>query len=509
MKKQKITIVGGGTSGWITAAILSKELCEKDDSNDSTRSFNITLIESQEVPTIGVGEATIPPIVLLLDYLEIDKKSFLSRVNGTYKYGIHFENWSRIGDHYMHSFGAVGTSINGTSFTDLWLSSAFELNLGHLNDYSATAIAAYSNKFHPPVLRPKGANPNHFFPLTDLQYAYHFDATLLVNMLKQYAIEKGVKNVLGTIESIHSGEGSENIQQVKLANGDTIEADIFVDCSGMRGLFNKQHYGCEFVDWEHYLPCNSAIAMQTEVNFAPVPYTKSVAMSNGWRWQIPLRDRLGTGYVYSDRHITDEQAKTELKSALVGHKILTEPRVLKFKTGCLKQPWYKNSIAIGLSSGFFEPLESTSIHLIHKYAVLLKEALQSDNSLAQNANEFNDSFMQDAVAIRDFLVAHYCITQRNDSSFWQYCKTMDIPESLQSKLSQFAQTGKLTLPENNLFSYESWLMLLTGQGYLSDYSQFKDKLTSFKPAPQFFKNVNRAIKSEVSKLKKHQDYLSQ
>lgn len=508
MDKQKITIVGGGTSGWVTAAILSKGLCSNDAKKDSAKGFDITVVESPDVPTIGVGEATIPPIVLLLDYLEIDRKSFLSQVNGTYKYGIHFENWSKIGDQYMHSFGAVGTPINGVPFTDLWLSSASEQKLGHLNEYSATAIAAYANKFHPPLARPQGANPNHFFPLTSLQYAYHFDAGLLIQVLKEYAIARGVKNILGTVDTIHSAGDNDDIQQVRLSNGDIIEAKIFVDCSGMRGLFNKQHYGCEFVDWSHYLPCNSAIAMQTQVDDAPIPYTKSIAMSSGWRWQIPLRNRLGNGYVYSDQHISDEQAEAELRGALVDHKILTEPRVLKFKTGCLKQPWFRNSIAIGLSSGFFEPLESTSIHLVHKYAVLLKEALESDNSSEQNATEFNASFMQDALAIRDFLVAHYCITQREDSSFWQHCKTMNIPESLQFKLSQFKQTGKLELPENNLFSYESWLMLLTGQHYLSDYSQFNNKLATVKPPPLFFKNVNMAIRSEVAKIDSHQDYLS-
>ncbi len=501
MNNNRITIVGGGTSGWITAAVLSKELC--------ARGVEIQLVESADVPTIGVGEATIPPIILLLDYLELDRKDFLEKVNGTFKYGIHFENWSNIGEKYMHSFGAMGTPLNSIPFTQLWLANVSQNNLSHFNDYSASAIAAYAGKFHPPVARPKGASPNHFFPLNSLQYAYHFDAALLVSVLKEYALAKGVKRTIGTVESIHNADHSDDIETIRLSNGEEITADLFVDCSGMRGLFNKQHFQCEFNDWSHYLPCNSAIAMQTKIDTPPMPYTKSIAMDAGWRWQIPLRNRLGNGYVYSDEFISDEKAEADLCSALSEHEIVAEPRRLKFKTGCLTQPWFRNSVAIGLSSGFFEPLESTSIHLVHKYAILLKDALLSDKQTKQLRKDFNTSFMEDALAIRDFLVAHYCITDRQDTEFWRHCRSMNIPQSLQDILIEFKQTASISLRENNLFSYDSWLMLLTGQKYLKDYSHFAKLFPNHGVQPQFFNNVKMAINNEVSKLQSHQEYLAQ
>lgn len=499
MKKQKIVIVGGGTAGWITAAIFAKGLPQ-------TR-FDITLVESPNVPTIGVGEATIPPIVLLLDYLEIDRKAFLKSVNGTYKYGIHFENWSQIGDQYMHAFGEVGTPYNGKSFTDMWLKCRSNLNLAPLNQYSPTAIAAYQNKFHPVVTPPEGANPNHFYPLSGLFYAFQFDAGLLIKELQQYATTKGIKHQLATIEGIKTGK-YDYISQLQLDSGELLEGDFFVDCSGIRGILNKQHYKNEFIDWTNYLPCNSAIAMQTKLQGEPSPYTKSIAMSSGWRWQIPLRTRTGNGYVYSDRFISDDQAMHEFKSSLSDQEALTEARVLKFTTGCLKTPWYKNSIAIGLSSGFFEPLESTSIHLIHKFAIHLKNALLHGTNVDQEAELFNHSFKQVAESIRDFLVAHYAVTKRQDTPFWSHCHSMTLPDNVNNYLAEFRQTGFITLPKDNLFSYESWLQLLVGQGYLDNYEHLADSDLNNSQVAQFFTNVNHAINAEVDKIRSHQEYLS-
>jgi tryptophan halogenase len=498
MKKQKVVIVGGGTSGWVSAAILAKGL--------PADRFDISLIESKDVPTIGVGEATIPPIVLLLDYLEIDRKAFLDKVNGTYKYGIHFEGWSKPKESYMHAFGELGTPLQDLPFTDLWLKCASSLPINKLNDFSPTAIAAYQNKFHPVVTPPENANKNHFYPLAGMFYAYQFDAGLLVTLLSEYSRDKGVNHIVGTLNDVRENAQG-YIESVSLEDGSKVEGDFFVDCSGMRGLLNKEHYKCEFLDWSEYLPCNSAIPIQTGALDPLPPYTKSIAMSAGWRWQIPLQNRTGNGYVFCDEFISEQDAMDEFMQALKGQEKLTEPRVIKFKTGYLEKPWFKNSVAIGLSSGFFEPLESTSIHLVHKFAVHFKNALLHGTNIGQEADLFNTSFNKTASEIRDFLVAHYHINQRNDTPFWRHCAQMKIPDTLRGYLDEFSRTGKITLPEESLFTYESYLQLLVGQQYLTSYQHLQDPNVPPQNLQTFFNNVNGAIKAEVAKTKSHRDYL--
>lgn len=497
--KEKILIVGGGTAGWITAAILIKGL-DKDK-------FDVALIESQEIATVGVGEATIPPITLLLQYLELDEKLFLKKLNGTYKYGIHFENWSRLGESYMHAFGELGTPFGDISFTDMWLKCAEALNLKNIADFSPTSVAAYNGKFHPPLVRPANASANHFYPLTLLFYAYQFDASKLVELLKEYAVGLGVAHTEGKVKKINSKKNG-FISSLTLVNGTKHQANYFVDCSGIRGLLNKQHYGTEFEDWGDYLPCDSAIAVQTSRDAPALPYTKSIAMSSGWRWQIPLRNRTGNGYVYSSKFISDEQAKEELMKALEGETFITEPKVIHYKTGVLKQPWTNNSISIGLSAGFMEPLESTSIHLIHKYAIELKNALVFGKDMDQEATDFNEKYYCEALSVRDFLVAHYHVTHRDDSAFWRCCQKMNIPETLANYLEEFRQTGKITLPENNLFPYHSWFQVLIGQRFLNSYANFADNSISAEQAQIFLDNVKQAIQSEINRIGSHQDYLA-
>lgn len=499
MKKQKIVIVGGGTSGWVSAAILAKGLPQDK--------FKITLIESREIATVGVGEATIPPILLLFDYLEIDRKTLLSKVDGTFKYGIHFDGWSKQNESYMHAFGELGTPFASTSFTDIWLKCRANLDIGNLNEFSATAVAAYQNKYHHLVNPPTNANKNMFFPLAGLQYAYQFDAGKLVGLLSNYATNKGVKHVIGTIDTVHNHKNG-YIKNLVLSNKNSVSGDVFVDCSGMRGILNQQHYGCEYIDWQHFLPCDSAIPMQTaKLNPLP-PYTKSVAMSAGWRWQIPLQTRTGNGYVYSSQFISDDDALKEFESSLSGQEKLNEPRLLRFKTGCLKTPWHLNSIAIGLSSGFFEPLESTSIHLIHKFALQLSESLLRVANFSQEATSFNQNFMASAVSIRDFLIAHYHVNQRHDSAFWRHCREMPIPNSLANILEEFSHTGKITLPKDSLFAYENYMQLLVGQHYMRNYEKFSDQSINMTGAHRFFTNVKAAIKAEIHKIKQHEDYLN-
>lgn len=500
---QTITIVGGGTAGWITAAVLAKGL--------PGDAFEIKLIESPDIPTVGVGEATIPPIIQLLQYLELDEAEFLVQIEGTYKYGIHFENWSQQGESYMHAFGVLGTDYQDIAFSDLWLAYANKLNIKNLTDFIPSAVAAYQNRFCPALPIPDSSNPNAFFPLSNLFYAFQFDAGLLANYLRQYSKKLGVNHIQANVENVQVKAGKQ-IESVVLDSGIEVKADYFVDCSGARGLLSKQALALEFDNWQAYLPCDSAIAVQTE-NLADIaPYTKSIAMSSGWRWQIPLRSRMGNGYVYSSQFMNDEQALTELTQALESN-IITEPKQLRFETGCLQNPWFNNCIAIGLSSGFLEPLESTSIHLIHKYAVKLKNALLHGVYMQEEAQQFNLAFKQDALDIRDFLVAHYHITERKDSQFWRHCQNMPIPESLQQKLAEFSATGKISLKKEALFSYGSWLQLLVGQGYIkATPGQFDGLLQSantpsVEQAKLFFDNVKYAISQEVKRIPKHQAYL--
>lgn len=497
--KEKVLIVGGGTAGWITAAILAKGL--------DIDKHQVTLIESPDIPTVGVGEATIPPITLLLKYLEIDEGPFLEKLNGTYKYGIHFEDWSRIGDSYMHAFGELGTALGATSFTDLWLKCADVLKLDNMRDFSPTSVAAYAGKFNPPLPRPSDANPAHYYPLSLLFYAYQFDAGKLAKLLKDYAIGMGVQHIQGNVQKVNSKRDG-NISSLTLAGGEKYNANYFVDCSGIRGLLNKQHYQVEFENWGEYLPCDSAVAIQTSRDTSALPYTKSIAMNAGWRWQIPLRNRTGNGYVYSSKFISDQQAIDDLKSSLKGETFITEAKTLRYKTGVIKQPWYKNSIAIGLSAGFMEPLESTSIHLIHKYAIELKNALFYGKDMQQEALDFNQKYTEEALSVRDFLVAHYHVTQRSDTAFWAHCQNMAIPDSLASYLKEFKDTGHISLPENNLFPYHSWFQVLVGQKYLDNYAHFQDKNIDVESVKPFFANVKLAIQSEIARLITHEEYLA-
>ncbi|WP_158968930.1 tryptophan halogenase family protein [Paraglaciecola sp. L3A3] len=498
MNKENIVIVGGGTAGWITASVLAKALPKE--------SYSISLIESSDIPAVGVGEATIPPIVNLLSYLEIEQQDLVKQLNATFKYGIHFQDWHQINASYMHAFGLVGSSYQDSTFTDLWLQFREELDLPPLNAFSPTALAAYSNKFNPPHTLPLNHNASDYYPLAGLFYAFHFDASLLATLLKTFAVDNDVKHINGTVKSVSLDQAGE-IQSLILSDGQYINGQLFVDCSGTRGLLNKHALKVPFISYKQYLPCDSAIAIQTQSDEVPVPYTRSTAMKNGWRWQIPLQNRRGNGYVYASEFSTYEQTLSELERALEKEKIITDAKEIKFDTGHLKQPWFKNSIAIGLSSGFFEPLESTSIHMIQKHAFALKDALLSPANKELIKDKFNKEYQQDAEEIRDFLLMHYCTTKRNDSEFWRYCQQMEIPHSLHNKLQQYDTTGQITLSNGCIFPYQSWLQVLTGQNVFPSNLSQKNKACSKEQALAFFQSVNQSIGAQVNILPSHAEYL--
>lgn len=500
MNKKRIVIIGGGSAGWITASILVKGLPAAE--------YDISLIESPNIPTIGVGEATIPPIVNLITYLGLDETDFIEKIEGTYKYGIHFENWSTLGHSYMHAFGEIGTSSFNTSFTQMWLAYKSSLNLPPLNQFSPCAVAAYSNKFSRPSL-PSDAHPEKYYPLSKLFYAYQFDAGLLAKYLKKIALDLGVTYISDNVIKVTT-DTDIGIKSVTLSDKSEISSDYFVDCSGTSGLLNKQALHCEYETWDQYLPCDRAVVVQTKPLEAPFPYTKSIAMNSGWRWQIPLQTRTGNGYVYSSKHISDEDALNELRQTLIDHEKITEYRTIKFQTGSLKTPWFKNSIALGLSGSFFEPLESTSIHMTHKYALELKNAFIYGTNMAEEATNFNATFQNDSISIRDFLIAHYCTTKRNDTSFWRDMQQLSIPSSLQAHLNEFQKTGEISLPKGALFPYQSWLQILTGQQYLinAPVSIKNEYNLSLEQAKLFFSNIDKVINEDVSQLPFHSDHFS-
>ncbi len=490
-------VLGGGTAGWVTASILSKNLAQTN--------YTVTLIESDTIQPIGVGEASIPPIYSLIEYLELNDSDLITKVDGSFKYGIHFENWSKPGEQYMHAFGELGTKVDQIPFLDFWFRTAHKTGSTSITPFFPSAVAAYNNRFAPPAPKPKDADDKGFYPLCNLSFALHFDASLMAKYLQDFSVKNGIEHITATVKDVQLSPTGD-ISSLTLDNDVQIDGDLFIDCSGSVGRLIQQELGQQIEDWTEFLPCDKAIAVQTKnESHSLASYTKAIAMQAGWRWQIPLQTRTGNGYVYCSKYISDQEARQELMSQLDGEAI-TEPRIIPFKTGCLTKPWYKNCVAIGLSSGFMEPMESTSIHLIYRYALLLREQLDEGNW--HDSKMFNTTFAFQTQGIRDFLVLHYHVNQRDDSKFWKDCKTMTIPKELELRLAEFSKTGYINIDPRELFSFESWVQILIGQKYLDSYERFSLPGVSGEAAAQVLKNVHSAIQNEVAKLPAHSDFLN-
>ena len=488
---KQVVIAGGGTAGWITAALLNKVL---------GKVVNITLVESEQIGTVGVGEASIPPILHLNAALGIRESEFIKATQATIKLGIEFENW-RAQDHtYMHAFGDIGKDFPFCEFYHFWLRAKQEGTTADFWDFSLNYQAAKQHKFthlqHIPNTQ-----------LTGLNYAYHFDATLYGEYLKSLAISRGVNRIEGKIASVKQCEETGFITALALEDGQTISGDLFIDCTGLRALLIEQTLNTGFEDWSHWLPCDSAIAVQTQSANDPVPYTRSIAHDAGWQWQIPLQHRVGNGLVFSSRHITDEQAKQQLLANLPGEPI-TEPRVIRFKTGRRRKQWHKNVVSVGLSSGFLEPLESTSIHLIQTAAIRLIKLFPHngiDDSLVET---FNQQSQTEIERIRDFIILHYKLTDRTDSAFWRQCKQMSIPDSLQKKIDLFKATGKIIRQDDELFAEIAWQQVMIGQGLeANDYSVLAGALTDDQ-LNDLFSSLKTLINGTVEQLPSHSEFLA-
>jgi len=490
---RKIVIVGGGTAGWMTAAALAKVL---------GRDYaEITLVESDAIGTVGVGEATIPQIGTYNRMLGIDEDEFVRKTKGSFKLGIEFVDWSRPGSRYIHPFGHFGINMEGLSFHAFW-QRLHQLGLDdQLAAYSLNATASKANKFMRPI------NAGHS-PLSEIAYAFHFDAGLYALYLRGLAEQRGVVRREGRITEVHQRAADGFIESVQLEDGSRIEGELFVDCSGFRGLLIAQTLGVDFVDWSHWLPCNRAMVVPCASVPEITPYTRSTARAAGWQWRIPLQHRIGNGYVYCSDYISDDEAAATLLGNLDGEP-LAEPRQVRFVTGHRRKYWDKNVVAIGLSSGFMEPLESTSIWMIQSGVSRLLSNFP-DRSFAQvDIDRYNRVLIQETEFIRDFLILHYKATERNDSPFWDYCRTMSIPERLQEKIGVYANTGRTFREGEELFNDTSWFAVLNGQyGKPRTYDPVAEMM-SVEEIQERLRQIRTTIRNSVDYMPNHLEFIRQ
>ncbi len=488
-----IVIVGGGTSGWMTATALATVLKGQ---------YNIRLVESDDIGIIGVGEATIPMIQRYNQTVGIDESEFLKATHGTFKLGIEFVNWGRLGDRYMHGFGVIGQDLWTVRFDQYWQKMRKLGQCGPLEDYSITRSMAKANKFMPAQLDM----PNS--PLRDINYAYHFDASLYAKFLRGIAEGRGVKRVEGKIVRVTQREGDGFVTGVELENGSRVEGELFIDCTGFRGLLIGETLQTPFEDWAEWLFCDRAVALPCESAPDLTPYTRSTAHKAGWQWRIPLQHRIGNGHVYSSRHMSEDEAVNTLLANLDG-KPLAEPRSFKFLPGQRSQCWNRNVVAIGLASGFVEPLESTAIHLVQSQVQRLIEHFPDRDFCAIDRDEYNRKSRFEYERIRDFIILHYKLNQRQDSAFWQHCAQMAVPDTLQHKIDIYRSRGRLLRVGDELFAEVAWLQVMEGQNAeIQGYNPLAD-LQSDADTAEYLASVREVIAKCVDIMPDHSVYIAE
>ena len=489
---RRIVIVGGGTAGWMTAAAFSKLL---------GRAYAIHVVESDEIGIIGVGEATIPHIQLFNQGLELDEDEFLRRTQGTFKLGIEFVNWGALGDRYMHGFGKVGHELDSIPFHHYWLRRWRDGKAQPLGAYSLNTAAPAQAKFMRAQPQMAGS------PLGDITNAFHFDASLYARFLREFAQARGVQRTEGRIVRVLQREADGFIRAVQMDNGSQIEGDFFIDCSGMRALLIDQTLNAGYESWQHWLPCDRAIAVPCESTAPLLPFTRSTAHTAGWQWRIPLQHRTGNGHVFSSRFMSEDEATDILMRNLDG-AALAEPRTIKYLTGRRRRFWVKNCVAVGLASGFLEPLESTSIHLIQTAVTRILQFFPHAGFDAADLAEYNALTTTEYERIRDFLILHYHATERTDSAFWNHCRTMDVPDTLRQRMALYRSNGRLVRDASDLFAELSWLQVLQGQRVQAQgYHPFVD-LRSEAEVDEFLDNVAGVIKKCVAVMPTQAEFIA-
>ncbi len=483
---RRIVIAGGGTAGWMAAAALSRTL---------GKVLDIKLVESDEIGTVGVGEATIPSLVHFHRLLDIGEQEFMAATNATFKLGISFESWRERGKDYIHSFGLTGTDHWTAGFQHFWHKGVERGLAGDYGDYCLELVAAREHRF--------GHLSND-----GLNYAYHLDATRYARYLRRFSEHFGVERIEAKIEGVEKTADGSGIAALLLDSGSRLEGDLFLDCTGFRSLLLGQTLGVEYEDWSQWLFNDSAIAVQTESVGPAVPYTRSIAHDWGWQWRIPLQNRVGNGMVFSSRYVDDDTARAALLGNIEG-KVLTEPRVIRFTPGQRKQVWSGNCVGLGLASGFLEPIESTSIHLIQRSLVRLLQTFPTDRIDHAHVDEFNRQTDADVRQIRDFIIAHYKVTDRRDTPYWKDAAEMDVPEALRHRIALFRESGQVFRFANELFVENSWIQVMMGQGIHPEQHHRTADLMDDEELRDFLESFRQSIARTVAKLPPHAQYVRQ
>ena len=489
---RSIAIIGGGTAGWMAAASLARHL--------PNLNIAIRLVESEQIGTVGVGEATIPPIIDFIRLLGIDENDIIRKTGATFKLGIGYRDWTREGDYYFHPFGPTGFGIGPISFPAYWLKHWLAGTASRLEEYSIQSVAAAEGRFMRPVHAPNT-------PLNKITYALHFDASLFARYLRGFAEKLGVARTEGKVRSVELHPESGFIESVTMENGEVIAADLFIDCSGFRGLLIEGALKTGYQDWTNWLPCDRALAVPCERNTPPQSHTQVTARPAGWQWRIPLQHRTGNGHVYCSGFTSDDEAQRILMDNLEGRP-LVEPLALRFTTGRRTKAWARNCVALGLASGFLEPLESTSIHLIQRGIAMLLKFFPDMSFEQADIDRYNRIFEFEFGRVRDFLLLHYTQTER-PGAFWAHCRNIPLTDSLQEKIELFKSHGRILREDTELFPTGSWLYVMIGQGIRPrGYEPTVDTLD-----PQLVKSNLEDIRAVVRKcagaMPPHQDFIDQ
>jgi tryptophan halogenase len=486
----EIVIAGGGTAGWVAAATFARFL-----GNRAT----ITLVESDEIGTVGVGEATIPQIHNLIVGLGLDQADFMRRTNASFKLGIEFTDWTGEGERYIHSFGTTGRGVGLIPFRQLWLRGRALGVAGDLGDYSYNVVAARLGR----MATNSGSNT-----IPDLAYAYHFDASLFAAMLRDYAEERGVQRVEGMIVDVERDAENGDLTSLLLNGERRVAGTFFIDCTGFRSVLLGKALGVPYVDWSQWLPCDSALAVPCESSAAFRPYTQAMSRRAGWQWRIPLQHRTGNGHVYCSRFISDDEAASILLANLDG-KPLADPRPIRFTSGRRDIFWSHNCVALGLAAGFMEPLESTSIHLVQSSIGRLLNVLPGDLAQTAQAREtFNRLTRIEWARVRDFIVLHYFANAREGDPFWDECRRMETPDTLAEKIALFREAGLFMREEDELFLDDSWSQVMIGQGIMpAGWSPLADNVPGEDIGP-FLESLANSYRVKAATLPTHRQFVA-